>query len=298
MNSLKPARLLLLLCLFTVCDQARAQSDSLRTDPSVFFSPDKILSFADFLWRQNDYRRAIDEYQRYLFSQETSQRAYASFQLGRGYLRTGQPDKAATFFARATDYATLPAIRDSAHVAHAAALLRMDPPTLFLASIDTIGTRLASPALKQRLLDLKTLSFLQQQQWGEALNVLQEAANPETVETLRNLAHRGQQLPRKSTWVAATMSTLIPGSGKLYAGRITDGLYSLIVIGGNAWLAHEGFRDHGSDSFKGWFFTVVGSFFYVGNIYGSVVAVRLYNQRSENALLNDVRAQINISTRF
>ncbi|MFQ5571195.1 MAG: tetratricopeptide repeat protein [Rhodothermales bacterium] len=297
----KSIRLISLLCLFAVCNQAKAQSDSLRARSSVFFSPDNILSFADFLWRQNDYPRAIDEYQRYLFSTRVGKRSYACYQLGRCYLRTGNPDRAAGYFAQAAGHATQPAFKDSMRVAHVAALLVADQSEPFLRAIDTIAVHLYSTELQQRLLKLKVLYFLKQKKWGKAIDVLNNASNSGDYKTkpdLFNLALRGQNLPRKSTWAAATLSTLIPGTGKLYAGRISDGLYSLILIGGNAWLAYEGFRDKGVSSFKGWLFGTIGAVFYVGNIYGSVVAVRLYNKSTENTLLNDIQAQIRISTHF
>lgn len=301
MSMTKSIRLISLLCLFAVCNQAKAQSDSLRARSPVFFSPPNILSFADFLWYQSEYRRAIDEYQRYLFSTKDGKRPYACFQLGRCYLRTGNPDRAADYFSQAADYATQPTFQDSARVAHIVALLVADQSESFLRSIDTISLHPTSTELQQRLPELKALYFLKQKKWGEAIDVLNNAGNTEDYEAkpdLLNLAFRGQNLPRKSPWVAATLSALVPGTGKLYAGRLSDGLYSLVLIGGNAWLAYEGFRDKGVSSFKGWLFGTVGAVFYVGNIYGSAVAVRLYNESTENTLINDIRTQIQISTRF
>lgn len=293
------------LGLCFVCTPVQAQSDSLRTSISVYFADTTVLSFADFLWQLREYRRAIDEYQRYLFSDTAVHRSYATYQIGRGYLRIGEPFQAAPYFTQAARLAAQPTFRDSSHVAYAATLLMGNSDKAFHETVDTLTLAPSSQALQQRLLEMQVLYSLKQQQWRNAMTLLADtlglgapvsglAARTE----LLGLAMRGQHLPHKSPWVAATLSTFVPGAGKFYAGRISDGLYSLILIAGNAWLSYEGFRDKGIDSFKGWLFGTAGTIFYLGNIYGSVVAVRLYNQSAADALRHDIQAQISISTYF
>ena len=65
-----------------------------------------------------------------------------------------------------------------------------------------------------------------------------------------------------------------------------------------SWLEHslgrayDGYSDKGTRSVKGWIYGTIGTIFYLGNIYGSVVAVRIQNERLENDLLK--RIEINV----
>ena len=81
----------------------------------------------------------------------------------------------------------------------------------------------------------------------------------------------------KSPALAGILSAVIPGSGKMYVGEWGDGITSLLLTGLFAFLAYENFKaDH---STKAWIFTGLGAFFYAGNIYGSVAAAQIFNAR-------------------
>ncbi|MEJ2567876.1 MAG: hypothetical protein P8Z50_03225 [candidate division WOR-3 bacterium] len=54
-----------------------------------------------------------------------------------------------------------------------------------------------------------------------------------------------------------------------------------MTVGITGWQAYEGFKADGVHSVKGWIFGVVGGIFYLGNIYGSVVAADIYNEEQE-----------------
>lgn len=83
--------------------------------------------------------------------------------------------------------------------------------------------------------------------------------------------------PYKSPALAGIFSAIIPGSGKMYIGEWGDGITALITTGLFAFLAYDNFRaDH---STRAWIFTGLGAFFYAGNIYGSVAAAQIFNAR-------------------
>ena len=75
--------------------------------------------------------------------------------------------------------------------------------------------------------------------------------------------------PRRSPFLAAALSSAIPGAGKVYAGRPADGLYSLLVTGSSTWVAVSYGRDEHWG--RAGLFGAMGLFFYLGNIYGSAV---------------------------
>ena len=290
------------MCLTT---QTKAQNDSLAINSPSYYSAPNILRFADFLWKQGDFVRAAAEYQRYLFNNLQHDNPYVYFQLGSCYLRASLPEEAVPYFTKAVESCQTLTFRDTASAALASALLLSQRNEEFLVAVDTIKTYSSLPFLKSHLLALKGLYFLERQQWQNALATLTRVdstsnfiENRSTIASLILLADRGMDLPRKSPWIAGLMSTVIPGSGKIYTRRTGEGLYSLLLIAGSSWLAYEGFHDNGISSFKGWLFGSAATFLHVGNIYGSVVAVRFYNERFEQRLANDIQTHIVLRTHF
>ncbi len=81
-----------------------------------------------------------------------------------------------------------------------------------------------------------------------------------------------------SPFLAATLSTLIPGAGKFYAKRWKDGLTSLLFVGLTAFQSYRGFHAKGTESVYGWVMGTFSAGFYIGNIYGSQKAAKDYNK--------------------
>ena len=83
--------------------------------------------------------------------------------------------------------------------------------------------------------------------------------------------------PRKRAGLAAAFSAIIPGSGKVYAGRVGEGVAAFLTVGSLGVItAEQGIR-HG---WKDWRTLLAGSlftWFYIGNIYGSYLSVSIEN---------------------
>ncbi len=108
------------------------------------------------------------------------------------------------------------------------------------------------------------------------------AANIQS-EKLLELVSQAEGFKRKSPALAAVMSTLLPGSGKLYTERYWDALASFLTVGFSGHHAWAGFKRNGTRSVTAWIHTIVGAYFYLGNIYGSAASAKLYNDgQTEN----------------
>lgn len=94
------------------------------------------------------------------------------------------------------------------------------------------------------------------------------------IESLYNLSvNPGYRSPT----LAGMLSAVIPGSGKMYVGEWGDGITALLATGLLAFLAYDNFEaDHKT---RAWIFTGLGAFFYAGNIYGSIAAAQIFNAR-------------------
>jgi hypothetical protein len=87
------------------------------------------------------------------------------------------------------------------------------------------------------------------------------------------------KLPRKSPFLAAMLSTAIPGAGKWYAKERKDAIVGFITVGMMAYQAYRGFRKDGQKSVYGWISAGLGAGFYLGNIYGSAKSAKRFNNR-------------------
>ncbi|MCD5383470.1 hypothetical protein LR066_01750 [candidate division WOR-3 bacterium] len=96
----------------------------------------------------------------------------------------------------------------------------------------------------------------------------------------------------KSPAIAGLLSSVVPGAGKIYSGRSIDGIQSFITVGAAALQAYLGFRKDGIRSIRGWISSSVGVVFYLGNIYGSVIAARIHNEEKRDALLFQIDGAI------
>ena len=72
------------------------------------------------------------------------------------------------------------------------------------------------------------------------------------------------------------LSAVIPGAGKVYIKKYGGALSSLLTCGILGLLTYENYNKAGPTSFKTVFFGSLFSVFYIGNIYGSVYAVKDY----------------------
>jgi tetratricopeptide (TPR) repeat protein len=106
------------------------------------------------------------------------------------------------------------------------------------------------------------------------------------------LIMRGFDLRYRSPALAATMSAIVPGSGKMYAGEWKDGLVVFFFTVFSAYEAAHSFQVAGQRSVMGWIYTGLAAGFYTGNIYGSYKSANRFNARQEETVIEDAKAII------
>lgn len=265
-----------------------------------YYKPENILRFAEYLYQKEDYLRAASEFQRYLFCSDSipSNRDYIYYKIGLCYQLGKDFQKSIDYFQKVIDYIPPSAYLDNSYyqIAYSNFLLGKYEESISLSNISF--SLLKSDVKKSKLQQLIGLNYIYQKQWRKTLDYfssLKENVKKDTLSvSLIHFAKQGEQLPRKSKFLAGFMSAIIPGTGKMYCHRTTDGLTSLLVLGLTSWQAYEGFHKDGINSVKGWIYGTISAFFYFGNIYGSVVAVNIYNQYLEDKLLKKVEMTINV----
>ncbi|MBI4723183.1 MAG: hypothetical protein HY769_09375 [Candidatus Stahlbacteria bacterium] len=84
-------------------------------------------------------------------------------------------------------------------------------------------------------------------------------------------------LPHKSPLVAGLLSTIVPGSGRIYSNRWGDGVFAFLFTVGSFALAHHYYSADNHIAAIG--FSGLGVLFYLGDIYGSCESAKLYNEK-------------------
>ncbi len=79
----------------------------------------------------------------------------------------------------------------------------------------------------------------------------------------------------RSPWIAAALSALLPGAGKIYTGFISDGLTALAINGLFVYLSMTNFN--AGHKTRGYIFGGAFALFYAGNVYGSAASAHIYN---------------------
>lgn len=265
--------------------------------PTACFSPDNIKRFADFLYEQEDFQRAAGEYQRYLFAVETLPVNTDSvlLRIGQCLRRSNNYEKAIEYFQNVIDNQADIELLHQAHYQIALCYFFMErfkrSDTYLLATkYDTTNIY-----VKNDLRQLRALNMIQMKQWNNAFSILSSIEPRDDITyNLMKFTIAGQNLPHKSKTLAGLYSTIIPGLGKLYCGRTVDALQSFFSTTILGWQAYDGFHKDGVSSMKGWIFGTIGGLFYLGNIYGSVVAAEIYNEEHEAQLMSAIKVYLNI----
>ncbi len=129
--------------------------------------------------------------------------------------------------------------------------------------------------------------YLLNSQWRQA----QELNKKTTISQLfMPVLQEIQHVKYKSPLLAGGMSLVIPGSGKLYCGKLRDGLLSFVLVSILSWQSYVGFHKKGVESVYGWVSGTAAAGFYLGDVYGSFKAARHYNEDKNNEIIEKVRA--------
>jgi len=266
-----------------------------QTSQTDSYSDDNILKFADHLFKEKDFLRAAGEYQRYLFALK-SPKDSIYYKIGSCFQSAQHYDRSITYFNRVIKDFNLSLLKDQSIYQIAKNYFLQKSYQKSISFSKSNFDKIESGTQKLYLSHLVGLSYLYQKQWQQAHQYLTSPDIQEDIlsQKLIEFSRKGLNLKKKNGFIAGMLSAVIPGAGKVYAKRTMDGLVSFLTVGLTAWQAYDGFREKGVESVKGWIYTTLGVFFYLGNIYGSVIAVNIYNKQLEDKQVNEIGLAIRV----
>lgn len=106
-----------------------------------------------------------------------------------------------------------------------------------------------------------------------------------------------KKIKRKSPLLAATMSAIIPGSGKFYAGYRGKAISSFLPVMITGVAATENYIRNGPLSPGFIVFAGLFGIFYTGSIYGSAISVKIHNQEMNHDVNQSILVNLNVPLR-
>ncbi len=238
----------------------------IQTFPQSIYSPSNIRKFADYLFCTKDYLRAALEFQKY---QNISFNDTIQFKIGLAYSRIGDYNLSEEAFQKIPQNSDFYSLSKSEFL-----------KTIFLADdFQKFDTAFSNSGLdtNPEMQELNNFTFFYtKKELPSKQDFLKSFP-----ETERNIVSGFYDFkaaaPYKSSITAAILSSIIPGSGKIYTDRISDGITSFVLVGLFTFLSIDNFNAH--HNFRAWIFTATSAFFYAGNVYGSAASTQIYNAK-------------------
>jgi hypothetical protein len=120
--------------------------------------------------------------------------------------------------------------------------------------------------------------------WNEALaniSAIEQQTSP--IIQSKEILSKAVAQHHKKPILAAGLSAILPGLGKVYSGNLKDGIIALVFVGINGFQSYRYFNKKGIKSAGGWIFGSLATGFYLGNIYGSYKAAVIKNKKINDA---------------
>jgi TM2 domain-containing membrane protein YozV len=236
-----------------------------QSDPIDFFSPLNIKSFADHLFCEGDYLRAVEQY--HLIPVMTDDTT--NYKIMYSYSTAGYLHQSNEGFRNFSEHSPF---YPTAHL-----LILKNELILNRKSILSVQGVSNDSLYLKNLNKLKIISLLYDDELTYSHERFTFSFDVDEKEAVSKLYNEKYFAPYKSPVTAGVLSALIPGTGKMYVGEWGDGIMALLATGLLAFLAYDNF-DAGHDT-RAWIFTGLTGFFYLGNIYGSVAAAQIVNAK-------------------
>ena len=271
-------KLSFLFCLFTAAASGQNEQQA-------------SLAFVSHLSKDGRHQEAI----RMLYIERALYQADTfNFNLARQYHLLRKADSASAIFSRVSPVS---AFGTAARFGAALNFIYLNDPEKARTELETItDTALGNMELRQ--LTLAGIALLQREEArfdsiAQYFRFTSYLVSSEE-RTLVDLRKRVSAKRRKSAIAAAGLSAIVPGLGKIYAGRKGAGLASMLASSVLAGIAAETYFRGGAQSAQ--FITAGALFgvFYAGNIVGSYYSVRQQKKTETGKFDNEILATIHL----
>ncbi len=237
----------------------------------VYGSAEPQLEFADYLFKSKDFYQAITEYKRFIFYHPESQLVNNTcYQIGLCYKCGKKYNMAHDFFKKVLDNQPDDSLKRA--VCLSIARTCIDEGNFEAARFELDELIKDNPAETSEIYYWKGKTYIHEYKWKAAQAEFSKVTDTEWLNKVQELSpyiEEALHLPYFSEKKALMLSTIIPGSGQIYTGKVMDGIISFIFNASMAYFTVERVK---KDDYLG-----------AGLIVGTGL-LRFYNGGRQNAL--------------
>ena len=192
-------------------------------EPVEYYSSENILKFADHLWTQGDYLRAVGEYQRYLFYKPKA-REEIRYRIALCYRLGGRSERAIESFEKYIQEFPESKLVSGAYYQVGVSYFLLQQFDDSVKYLESSFSRIIDVRYKTESQQLIGLSYLMQQQWRDAEKIFNELQESDTLAirekalVYRNYAVQGANLRTRSPLLSRFFIYTCSGSRKTLYG--------------------------------------------------------------------------------
>ena len=249
------------------------------------------FEYAESLFKEGDFYRAITEYKRFIFffpKEEKAEKCY--FMIGKSYFKAKKWVEAIEALKVFTvRFPRSSMLNDALYLKGMAEknLKKYDDALLTFEEI----IKTSSGEYRNKAIYQSALVLVDMEDWKRAsetfLKIPEQSVLSPAAKTFSSGLKNLDNLPRKSPVTAGTLAAIIPGAGHLYTERPRDALVAFLLNGAFIWAAVELFNDE--NYVAGGVVTFFELGWYSGNIYSAVSSAHKYNRRVKEKFLENLR---------
>ncbi len=256
--------------------------------------------FAEHLFREGDYYRAITEYKRIMFMEpDPVIRAWLKLRIGQSYLAGKKYTAAQAVFSELSGDNPIEKIKQAASFLLGRSYYLDSRYSQALDEFNGLLSEVHDPEIRNATLFLVACVNIKIGALDEAKKVLSQVAANDPLskrsQLLVSMVDRGKRLPHKSPALAGLLS-VVPGLGHVYIGEYEVGISAFVWNGMFAYAAIESFRH------RLWgpavLLSVVELMWYSGTIYGAVSGAHRFNRDAQLNFLQALDNDIALDTAF
>lgn len=245
------------------------------------------MLFANHLFEEGDYFRAITEYKRFLFISSTEEeQLFARQRIFLSFKRAGRLEEAAAYLGNFNDE----------HY------MNTEKGKLYLLMHDTEHARQYFKLVNSDTVRILTgWSHMLDGNWERSREVFvsiphNSDLSPMAIRLADYARDANRSIPSRSPLVSGFLSALVPGAGRFYTGRPGDGIFSFLTVAIPALASYLYWQDDRERACA-----IAAGFagaFYLGDIYGSVVSAHDFNDYHRMAFTESINTNLYIEERY